>query len=340
MSPKAVKCNICQRHCNISPGQVGFCQTKKNVGGEIKDLTYGVITGYQIDPIEKKPLYHFRPGSQALSVGSFGCNYRCKQCLNYQSSYGPLAEQMLEKLADGREIEKIEPKDVVDQALEQKVPGIAYTYNEPTIWSNFVYDTAKLAKKAGLFNVFVTNGSWSKQTIDKLAPVIDAANVDLKGFSKKTYQKMAAFWGNLLENLKYAYKKGIFIEITTLIIPSINDSRKELKQIAEWMAKEMDEQTPWHLSQYSPELAPDRKFQNIPRTPAETLEKAVEIGGKAGLKHVYVWPPNGLDQQSTICPQCGSFLIKRSLWQPKITKLDTKNSKCSVCGQKIFGVWH
>lgn len=340
MADKKITCTVCQRKCNISPGQVGFCLTKKNVNSKIEDLVYGVITGYQIDPIEKKPLYHFHPGSQVLSIGSYGCNYRCKQCLNYHCSYGPLAQKMLTKLAEGKKLERVKPKDVVDQAMKLKLPGIAYTYNEPTIWSGFVYDVAYLAHKKGLFNVFVTNGSWSQQTIDKLAPVIDTANVDIKGFSEKTYQKMGAFWGDLLKNLKHAYKKGIFIEITTLIIPGINDSPDELKQIAKWIVNNLDPQTPWHLSAYSPDLAPDENFQKIPPTPEKTLEKAFKIGKQAGLKHIYVWPPTQkLSQQNTICPQCQSLLIKRFLWQPKIEKLDTKTSKCQTCGQKVLGVW-
>lgn len=335
-----LKCLVCQRGCQISPGKVGFCKTKKNQNGKLKDLVYGIITGYQVDPIEKKPLYHVLPGAQVLSIGSFGCNYRCKQCLNYTCSYGEVAQKTLDRLASQAKTKRIKPSQVVSRALEIGLPGIAYTYNEPTIWSPFAHDVAKLAKAQGLLNVFVSNGSWTKPTINRLAPLIDAANIDLKGFSKKTYQKQGAFWGNILDNLKHAFKKGIFLELTTLLIPGVNDSEEELKKLTKWVASQLDPQVPWHLSQFSPELSPDPDFQKIPQTPVKTLKKAAEIGKKTGLKHIYVWAPNSnFSQGETTCPQCQAVLVKRSGWQPKTSNLNSQNGQCKKCGQKILGIW-
>ena len=337
-----IRCLICQRQCLISPGQVGFCLSKKNIDGKLHDLIYGVITHYQLDPMEKKPFYHVFPGQPVLSFGSFGCNYRCKQCLNAWCSWGEPARAVLTALYEGRELNLLEmieaePKDVIAEAKRQGSGGVAFTYNEPTIWVPFVYDVARLAKKAGLFTVFVTNGSWSKTIIDKLAPVIDAANIDIKGFSPQTYTKMGAWWGNLLENTEYAFKKGIFLELTTLLIPGINDAEVELTGMAKWIATKLDPQIPWHLSQYEPHLAPDSEFQKLPMTSVASLQKAAEIGQKQGLKHIYIWAPSdGFTQGNTYCPKCKALLVKRDGWQPEIIDLDTKNAKCKKCGEKIY----
>ncbi|MBU1931453.1 AmmeMemoRadiSam system radical SAM enzyme [Patescibacteria group bacterium] len=341
LSKKQIQCQVCQRHCLISDGGVGFCLSKKNQAGQLYDLLYGAITHYQLDPIEKKPLYHVFPGVSVLSLGSYGCNYRCKQCLNVHCSWGEPATSILEQLNQGKNPAKlVTPEEVIAAVQESQAPGIAFTYNEPTIWSEFVYNVAKLAKKAGLLTVFVTNGSWSKKTIDRLAPVIDAANIDFKGFSPKTYAKMGAFWGQILANTAYAYQKGIFLELTTLLIPTINDNEKEIKKMTQWIGDKLDPQIPWHLSQYDPFLVPDQEFRKLPFTSVEQLKKTAEIGRQQGLKHIYIWAPHdNYTQGNTFCPQCKSLLIKRLAWQPKIINLDTKTSKCKKCGTKILGIW-
>lgn len=246
--------------------------------------------------------------------------------------------RLLEKGKD--QFLRVAPEAVVEEALKRKIKIIAFTYNEPVIWSDFVYQAARLAKKKKLYTLLVTNGSWSRETIDRLAPVIDGANIDLKGFSQKTYLKMGAFWGQVLEMIEYAFKKKIFIEITTLLIPTINDQEKELKAMAQWIVKELDSQVPWHLSQYDPSLAPDREFQKLALTSAEKLETAAEIGRKQGLNHVYVWAPSDYySQGNTFCPKCQSLLIKRDGWRPEIINLDLKKSACRKCGFKILGLW-
>lgn len=370
---KKVKCLACQRYCQINNNQVGFCQTRLNKDGQLYSLTYGILNGIQIDPIEKKPMYHFYPGTQVLSIGSYGCNYRCRQCLNWHCSWGDNASTMLAKLkidflschpgdpaiagsigsrrgfyrlppkADSLQND-ISPQELVDLTIKGNYPGIAFTYNEPSIWPEYVYDCAKLAKAKGFYTVFVTNGSWSQETLSYLAPVIDAANIDIKGFYPETYAKMAAFFGKLLAVTELAIKKyKIFTELTTLVIPTINDSTKELTAISQWIAKNLGPEIPWHLSRFDPDLSPDEQFKRLPTTPIATLKKAYEIGKKAGLKHIYVWaPPKNLEEQlfsleDTFCPKCGKLVIKRNAWQPELRGVQKKGKKiiCQFCQKKL-----
>jgi len=291
-----VRCTACQRYCRIKKGKVGFCLARKNTKGELYSLNYGITSGIQIDPIEKKPLYHFHPGTEILSIGSFGCNYRCKQCQNSHCSYGEPSKSYLKNISNlnkenKENIEYISPEDLVNLAIKKKSPGIAFTYNEPVIWPEYVHDTAKLAKHKGLYIVFVSNGSWTLEALNYYGQYIDAANIDFKGWGEKVYAKQGAFWGKLTDNLILASKKGIHLELTTLIIPGINDKPKDLQAIALWIVKNLGPKTPWHLSRFAPDSAPDKEFAKIPPTPASTLEKAYKIGKKAGLDFVYIWPP-------------------------------------------------
>lgn len=335
-----VNCQVCQRRCVISEGETGFCLTRQNLKGKLYSLVYGVLTGFQIDPVEKKPLYHFHPGTQVLSIGSYGCNFRCRQCLNWSHSWGEPATSILKGLAEGRKEKAIPPEKVVEVAKKGGYPGVAFTYNEPVIWLEYVLDCAKLAKKTGLFTIFVTNGSWTKESLKLLAKVIDAANVDIKGGNEESYQKQGAFFGKVLENLILAQKLGIFLELTTLVIPGINDKETELKKIAQWIVKNLGKKTPWHLSRFSPELAPDEEFQRIASTPKKTLEKAYEIGKKAGLEFVYVWaPPSSFGEEffsigDTVCPKCGEKMVTRSGWRPTIKGV-RKEGKCQNCQEDL-----
>ncbi len=342
---KKLKCFACQRYCTIDPGQTGHCQARYNQQGQLYSLTYGILNGIQIDPIEKKPMYHFYPGTQVLSLGSYGCNYHCKQCLNSHCSWGQPAADLLQELKVKSEKLKLEenfvlPQQVVNLALQKNIPGIAFTYNEPAIWPEYVFDCAKLAKTKGLYTVMVTNGSWSKECLNYLAPVIDACNIDIKGFYPKTYQKQGAFFGEILKITQLVVGKyKIFTELTTLIIPTINDSPKELKAIASWIKKDLGAEIPWHLSRFDPSLAPDKDFQKLPDTSMKTLKMAYEIGRQAGLKHIYVWAPAKdfteklFSIGDTFCPQCGKLLIKRSAWQPEV--LGLIEDHCKFCKQKV-----
>lgn len=329
-----LKCAVCQRRCLVAEDKYGFCQTRVNKKGRFYTLLYGMATGIQVDPIEKKPFYHFKPGSLVASIGSVGCNFRCKQCLNWFQTW---KSPEIEFLKNGKEINYISPEEVVKAVISKGFQGIAFTYNEPTIWLEYALDIAKIFKKRSPqhFCVFVTNGSWTKEAIDLISPYIDAANIDFKGFSQKTYQRQGAFFGQVPEMTIYCQKKGIFLEITTLLIPGINDNPEELKKMTGWMAKSLGEDTPWHLSQFDPEAAPDPEFQKIPPTSVENLEKAAQIGKKAGLNHIYTWAPGANYAKSdTYCPKCKKIVIQRSGWQPE--KINISNQqKCQFCSYKL-----
>lgn len=345
---KKIRCQACQRECLISDQQVGFCLARQNLGGALASLLYGQITGIQVDPIEKKPFYHFKPGSLVATIGSWGCNFRCKQCLNFAHSWG--ATEELKRLKEERGKGKITKTKAAEEIAQTIVnggyAGIAFSYNEPTIWAEFANQIAHEFKSSTNrltnqppnkpFCVFVTNGSWTKETIDLLAPNIDAANIDLKGFCEETYRKMGAYLGIIPEMAVYAQKKGIFLELTTLLIPGINDDPDELKDLANWIVKDLGPDTPWHLSQFDPQLAPDPEFQKIPFTTAQELKHAASIGEKAGLHHIYIWGPEaGCNRSDTLCPNCRNIVIRRNGgWQPKEIKIK-KNHHCQFCNFKL-----
>jgi len=335
-----VRCLSCQRYCQILPGKTGFCLTKLNKNGILYSLNDDLLNGPpQIDPVEKKPFYHFLPGTKTLSIGSFGCNYRCRQCLNWWCSWGEPATTVLKKLAQGKSSQRAlfaAPQQLIDLCLKLKLPSIAFTYNEPVVWLEYALKIAKLARKNDLKTLFVTNGSWSKEALDKIGPYIDAANIDFKAFSEKTYQKMGAFWGNLTEMAKYAQKKHkIFLELTTVLIPTINDSPSGLKKMATWIVRNLGPKTPWHLSGYSPQLAPDKNFAQLLPPTATQLKKAQKIGLEEGLEFVYIWAPDvNLAEGNTVCPKCDTLAIRRDLWQPEILAVN-KKGKCAQCGEDL-----
>jgi len=339
LSGDKVRCTACQRYCQISQNKVGFCSSRKNTNGQLYSLNYGYASGVQLDPIEKKPLYHFYPGSQVLSIGSFGCNFRCKQCQNWDCSWG--ATKILSDLSN---LDYLSPEDLVDLAISRGSPGLAFTYNEPAIWPEYVRDAAKLAKKKGLYTVFVSNGSWTREALAYYGKFIDAANIDLKGWGEKVYKIQGAFWGQLLDNLILAYKKyQIHLELTTLLIPGINDKKSDLEKLASWIAKNLGPRIPWHLSRYSPVRSPDEKFAKIPPTPEETLKKAYQIGKKAQLDFVYVWAPDEgkekfLSYGDTFCPKCKKKVLKRSYWQPEFigVKQFAGRGVCQYCKTDLY----
>ncbi len=344
---KEIQCTACQRYCRIKEGKVGFCLSRKNVDGQLYSLNYGFSSGLQLDPIEKKPFYHFHPGTSVLSIGSWGCNFRCKQCQNWHCSWGDLAKAKLKtgnwKLETGNDY--ISPDQLVNLAIRQNSPGIAFTYNEPVIWPEYVYDVARLARQKGLYAVFVSNGSWSKEALGFYGRVLDAANIDFKGWGEAVYTKQGAFWGGFLSNLVLAYKKyRIHLELTTLLIPGVNDKEKDLEKIADFIVKNLGPEVPWHLSRFSPSHAPNTEFQKILPTSKEALEKAYQIGKEAGLCFVYVWaPPVGEEIDffglgDTYCPKCKKLVIKRSGWQPELVgvKKDRDKGVCKFCGADLY----
>jgi len=280
-SKLGVRCLACCHRCLIKEGGFGICGVRKNIGGKLFLLVYDYPCSINVDPIEKKPLYHFLPGTLTYSIGTVGCNFRCDWCQNYSISQASKPEF-------GRKIfgEKITAEEIVENALKTGCKSIAYTYNEPAIWSEYIKTIATLARKKGLCNVLVTNGYFTLQSLQYLKGFIDAVNVDLKSFSKKVYTSYCgAKIENVLENIRWFHKNRVHLEITTLLIPGINDSNQELNKIASFIAS-IDKDIPWHVSRYFPMY----KFKEgkYPMTPLSTLRKAEEIGKKVGLKHIYM----------------------------------------------------
>jgi pyruvate formate lyase activating enzyme len=325
LGDKLVHCFLCNHHCKIKPGNFGLCNVRKNVEGQLKTLVYAEAIAAGVDPIEKKPLYHFLPGSFSYSIATIGCNFRCDFCQNWQISQA--SKRNPNKLPG----QKLEPAIVVKRALENNCKSISYTYTEPTIFFEYAYDTAFLAKEKGLYNNFVTNGYMTKQAIDKIAPYLDVANIDLKSFRDSFYKETCQ--GNLqpvLDSIKYMKELGIWVEVTTLIIPGQNDSEEELSKIAEFLVG-IDKNIPWHISRFHP----DYKNRDSHPTPQTTLQKAYNLGKKAGLNYIYLG--NIGQSQKTVCPNCKKVVIERGLFYPP--KLNLDRNRCAFCQQEIQGVF-
>ena len=321
---KKVRCRVCNHYCLISNGEYGKCYVRENKNGKLYSLNYNLACALNIDPIEKKPLFHFLPGTYSLSLCTAGCNFQCQNCQNWQISQGP---RLFKKI----EGSSIPPQKIVELALKNKIPSISYTYTEPTVFLEYALDAMKVAKSKGLKNIWVSNGFFSEETFNLVSPYLDALNIDLKSFSEKVYQKY--FGGRLrpvLETLKRIKKAGIWLEVTTLIIPGISDSKKEIKSIVEFIKTELGPGTPWHISRFSGEIS--WKLQNISDTPVETIKKAVEIGKSAGLKYVYAGNLPGSNMENTYCPKCGALAVKRKGYA--IQRYD-KDGHCPKCGTSL-----
>lgn len=318
----AVRCNLCYHHCTIPVGKSGICGVRENRGGELQTLIYGYYSSVAIDPIEKKPLYHFYPGSEILSYGTVGCNFKCLHCQNYTISQAKFETSFLEKTT---------PENVLTLAKHYKVPSVAWTYNEPTIWYEFTYDCSKILHQNGIKSVYVTNGYIEKEPLKQISPYLDAMNIDVKGFTEEFYAKVVH--GRLkpvLETCELAYNLGIHIELTYLIIPTYNDSEKELTEFVQWVNKKLAPNVPVHFTRFHP----DYKLINVSPTPLTTLRKAYEIAKMQGLKNVYignVWTENDI----TYCPKCNEALIERNGFLVMYNKM--KDGRCFKCKEKIFG---
>ncbi|MCU0641796.1 MAG: AmmeMemoRadiSam system radical SAM enzyme [Candidatus Margulisbacteria bacterium] len=272
-----VRCELCPHNCLIADGRRGICGVRENRQGTLYSLVYGRVVAAAIDPIEKKPLYHFLPGTKTYSIATVGCNFRCDFCQNWEIS-------QIRSKDEGRKTKDEKPEDVVAAAQENSCPSISYTYTEPTIYFEFAYDCAKLARESGLKNIFVTNGYMNPPVVEAIVPYLDAANIDLKSFREEFYHKYCG--GKLapvLETIRLMKQKGVWVELTTLIIPGLNDSDAELAEIAGFIVKEVGADTPWHVSAFRPTY----KMIDRPPTPVETVLRAQAIGLKAGLKHVH-----------------------------------------------------
>lgn len=323
---KKVQCNLCAHRCKINEGKKGICLVRENRDGTLYTLVYGRTISQHVDPIEKKPLFNFYPGTTAYSIATVGCNFKCQFCQNWEIS------QMVrdEHLIMGNEAS---PESIVENAKKYGSKSIAYTYTEPTIFFEYAYDTAKLAHEVDIKNVFVTNGYMTEEAIKKIEPYLDAANVDLKSFSDDFYRKLCgAKLQPVLDALKLMKKLGIWVEVTTLIIPTLNDSSEELREIAKFIVNELGEGTPWHISRFYPAY----NLRDKPPTPIETIHKAREIGLNEGLKYVYEGNVPGSTGENTYCPNCKNLIIERLGYQ--IINKATKDGKCPYCESRIYGV--
>ena len=321
---KKTQCQNCSHFCIISPGKRGICGARENISGKLYALNYGKAVACNIDPIEKKPFFHFLPGSYSLSVATVGCNFRCLNCQNFDISQG---------FKGVKEIpgEDLPPEKIVDLAIENNLPSISYTYTEPTIFIEYALDTMKLAKKAGLKNVFVSNGFMTEESAKSVIPYLDANNIDIKGFSEEFYKEnCGAALKPVLDTAKLMKKSGVWVEITTLVIPTLSDDLDMLKEIAEFIYKELGPETPWHVSQFSGAIS--WKLQHLPDTPIETLEKAYKIGKEVGLKYVYTGNIPGHQAENTYCPKCKTVAINRMNY---IIHRHDKNGKCPKCGTDL-----
>lgn len=326
MGENVVQCYLCAHRCKIAPSKRGVCGVRENQDGTLYTLVYGMIIAENVDPIEKKPLFHVHPGSRSFSIATVGCNFRCVFCQNHDIS------QMPRKLGNiiGR---KASPEKIVERAVQSNSKTIAYTYTEPTIFFEYAYDISNIAHEKDIKNVFVTNGFMTEEAITKISPFLDAANVDLKSFSDEFYKKYCgARLQPVLDSLKKMKEVGIWVEVTTLIIPTLNDSDEELQNIAQFI-QSLGAETPWHISRFHPQY----EMTNLPPTPVSTLHKAAQFGKEAGLKYVYTGNVPGDAMESTFCSHCGNILIDRYGFY--INKLNLDKSHCPRCETPLHGIF-
>jgi len=322
---ETVQCYLCAHRCTIREGRRGVCQVRENDGGTLYTRVYGRVIAEHVDPIEKKPLFHFYPGSRAYSIATPGCNFRCRWCQNASISQMPRDRGMLQ----GRDTP---PGDVVAAARRANCRSIAYTYTEPTIFFEYTDDVGKLAHEEDMANVFVTNGFMTPEMLEEMDPTLDAANVDLKAFRDDTYREyVGARLEPVLDSLKKMKELGIWLEVTTLVIPGINDDPEELRDAARFVAQELGPETPWHISRFFPSY----KMNDTPPTPLKTVEQALEIGQEEGLRYVYAGNVPG--EAHTSCHACGERLVRRRGYTIMENRVSAAG-ECPECGTPVAGV--
>lgn len=320
-----VKCNVCPKRCAISPGKRGQCGTRINQDGTLFTIIYAKCCSVAADPIEKKPVFHYQPGSLVLSYGTLGCNLRCGHCQNWQIAH-------VDPDLKGGGLTEVSPAEAIRLAKSYNCQGIAWTYNEPTIWLEYALDTAKLCRKSDLYTVFVTNGFITAEALDAIGPYLDVYRVDVKGFTSAFYRtvcKIADFSPILRAAERARHKWNMHVEVVTNIIPTLNDDGAQLRQIASWIKNELGENTPWHVTRFVPYF----DFSHIPSTPIETLERAREIGLSAGLHFVYIGNVPGHPGENTYCYNCKKVVISRSCYT--IERYDVTSGKCAFCGASL-----
>ncbi|WP_457601010.1 AmmeMemoRadiSam system radical SAM enzyme [Hydrogenivirga sp.] len=323
-----VECFLCPVNCELKDGHVGSCGVRVNHGGKLYTYTYGSLISAAIDPVEKKPLFHFYPGHRTLTIATPGCNLHCKGCQNWEISQVPKGEVFQNSFfADTN----VPPELIVEKAIEEGCESISYSYSDPTIFAEYMIDVAKLAKERGLKNIMVTAGYINREPLEEIDRYMDAYSIDLKFFSDESYRKYSKGRLNpVLETIKYVFGRGKWVELTTLLVPRYLDE-EQLKGIANWIATELAPWVPWHISRFFPYY----KAKDLPPTPVEELEKAYRIGKKAGLEFVFVGNVFGNDHESTLCPGCGKVVIGRKGYI--LTEVNLREGRCAACGYEIKG---
>lgn len=320
-----VRCHVCPRLCRVAPGKSGVCRARVNRDGVLYAITYGRVCSVAADPIEKKPLYHFFPGTRVLSLGSVGCNFACRHCQNWQIAHADPSEAT-------RDLRDLPVRNLAVLAANNACQGVAWTYNEPTIWFEYILDGAQAAHKHGLYTVMVTNGYITEDALAMLAPHIDAYRVDVKGFSNAQYKELCRIPDmrpvlESAERAKAAY--GCHVEIVTNVIPTFNDDDTTLRGIATWIVERLGPETPWHVTRFMPYL----EFSHLPPTPLSSLERAITIGHDAGLQFVYIGNVPRHDGENTICPRCRRLLVRRTGYAVEDVAL--RGTFCAMCGQNV-----
>jgi len=321
----AVQCRVCPRRCVIPEGKSGACRARLNRDGTLYALIYERVCSVAADPIEKKPLYHFFPGSTVLSLGSVGCNFTCRHCQNWQIAHA-------DATAIARDLRALPVRNLPVLADHNGCRGVAWTYNEPTIWLEYILDGAQIAHDHGLYTVMVTNGYITDEGLDVLAPHVDAYRVDVKGFSADAYYELCRikdFTPVLRAAVRAKHEFGCHVEVVTNVIPTLNDDDGMLRDIAGWIAEEIGPETPWHVTRFMPYL----ELAHLPATPIRTLERAVEIGAKAGLRFVYVGNVPGHPGENTVCPNCKRLLVRRTGYE--IEDVALRGTFCAMCGENV-----
>ena len=320
-----VQCELCPKHCIIAPGQSGDCRIRVNVDGKLVAVTYGYPCSLHIDPIEKKPLFHFLPGSKAFSVATVGCNLHCKNCQNWEIS---------QQFPIDVPAYKVSPKQIAEISEKNKCKSVAYTYTDPAVFYEYALDSSIEVKKRGIKNIIVTAGYFNQKPLKELCKHIDAANIDLKAFSDKFYRDVcSATLKPVLDSLVTVKSAGVHLEVTNLLLPTMNDSDKEIRALCKWIKENLGAEVPLHFSRFFPQY----RMKNLPPTSIETLKRARGIAKDIGMQYVYIGNVIGKNWENTFCPKCKKELIQRHGYT--IEKNVIKNGKCPYCGYKIYGVW-
>jgi len=321
---RKVQCELCPRGCILSPGQRGDCRVRENIGGELRTLVYSKPCAVHVDPMEKKPLFHFLPGSPVLSIATAGCNLHCRYCQNWDISQRPPEETNNFDLP---------PEKVVAMAVENRCPAIAYTYNDPVVYYEYASDTAKLARGKGIKNVLVTAGYINEEPLKELCSMADAAHVDLKGDDQFYREVCSGTLAPVQRTIEIMKKSGVWVEVINLVVPTLNDSPDKVRWLAKWLFDSVGPDVPLHFSRFHPIY----RLKNLPPTPVDALIRAREIAREVGMRYVYVGNVPGLESENTFCPKCAKTVIKRRAYF--IEENNIKNGACAFCGERIPGVW-